>query len=184
MRSSTLANDSNIDALHLQRRRASKMSTVAFYVLMPYGCSGLVKSFSSCTPRSNANTSALSGLLHFRFRYARLAADVSQQAVILRWYRGSRRWVAALTQPRQIGVRYKVRTRSALSNSGSAWFKRLRAWVRPVYLIPQEEKNNYIISIFLCWEMAAFAWHNDGSPCMTALEKCDKTKTAGDITQA
>lgn len=46
----------NIDALYLQRHQASKMSTVAFYVLMPYGCSGLLKSFSSCTLRSNANT--------------------------------------------------------------------------------------------------------------------------------
>lgn len=50
----------------------------------------------------------------FSPRYARLAADVSQQAASLRWYRGSCSWVAILTQPQQIGVRYKVSTFSAL----------------------------------------------------------------------
>lgn len=50
----------------------------------------------------------------FSPRYARLAADVSQQAASLRWYRGSCSWVAVLTQPQQIGVPYKVSTFSAL----------------------------------------------------------------------
>lgn len=50
----------------------------------------------------------------FSPRYARLAADVSQQAASLRWYRGSCSWVAILTQPQQIGVPYKVSTFSAL----------------------------------------------------------------------
>lgn len=74
MGSSTLVNDSHIDALHLQRRRGSKMSTLAFYVLTPYGCSGLVQTL---IPRHSLFCLALGP------RYARLAAGVSQRAASL-----------------------------------------------------------------------------------------------------
>lgn len=54
--------------------RGSKMSTLAFYVLMPYGCSGLVQTL---IPRHSLFCLALGP------RYARLAAGVSQRAASL-----------------------------------------------------------------------------------------------------
>lgn len=87
MGSSTLTNDSHIDALHLPRRRGSKMSTLAFYVLMPYGCSGLAK---TRIPRHSLFCFALGP------RYARLAAGASQRAASLPRRGGSssrRGWV-------------------------------------------------------------------------------------------
>lgn len=183
MGSSTLSNDSNIDALHLQKHRASKMSTVAFYALIPYGCSGLGKSFSSCTLRSNANTSHFLVCFIFSPRYARLAADVSQRV--------ASEWPAS-GQPASTHRKLFVGGRSDSTQQIAVPYIQSPLPVRhggkgkgpecSLCNLFHRKKKWYNILIFHP-EIAKWSWHGAGEPCMTAPEKCDKTKAAGDITQ-
>lgn len=120
----------------------------------------------------------------FSPRYARLAADVSQQVASLHWYRRSCWWVAILTQPQQIGVPYKVSTFSALPGPLPVLFLlggKVNGLNATCTTCSQKEKlcNIHILHP----EIAAGDWHSVGEPCMTAPEKCDKTIAAGDISQ-